>query len=102
MTIDIMELAKNLPNLTISLTLADLNKFGEELVRKSKQNLEEILSDEKQERYLTPKQTAEMLSCSIVTLWRHDKRGILTPVYWGGLKKYKYSQIKSILNGGVK
>ena len=50
------------------------------------------------EYLLTPEETAELLKVSSVTLWRWDKSGYLTPVYVGGKKRYRNSDISKIMN----
>lgn len=94
---NLIELAKEIPNLTVSVTLSDLFEFGEELVRNSKKQLEQIISDESSEKYLSPTKVAELLECALSTIWRHDKRGYLKPVYFGSKKRYRFSDIKKIM-----
>ena len=101
MRTDLISLAKEVPNITVSVTLSDLFEFGEELVRTSKRQLEQILNDEAAEKYLTPQKVAELLDCDLSTIWRHDKRGYLKPVFFGAKKRYKLSDIKKILEGGA-
>lgn len=50
------------------------------------------------EYLLTPEETAELLKVSSVTLWRWDKQNYLTPVYVGGKKRYRNSDISKIIN----
>lgn len=57
------------------------------------------LATEKAKEYLlTPEEAAELLKVSSVTLWRWDKSGYLTPVYVGGKKRYRNSDIHKIMN----
>lgn len=57
------------------------------------------LATEKAKEYLlTPEEAAELLKVSSVTLWRWDKSGYLTPVYVGGKKRYRNSDISKIMN----
>jgi excisionase family DNA binding protein len=50
----------------------------------------------KSERYLTTEQVSEMLSVSRVTLWTWAKKGILNPVKFGNLSRYKLSEIENL------
>jgi len=94
---DLITLAKEVPNLTISVTLSDLFEFSEELVRNSKKQLEQIISDEATEKYLSIDKTAELLGVDKSTLWRFGKRNYLNPVEIGGRRRYKLSDINKIL-----
>jgi hypothetical protein len=94
MATNLMALAKEIPNITISVTLSDLFEFGEELVKKSRHQLEQKLSDESVEKYLSPDKTAEFLEVTKPTLWRWDKNDYLKPISIGGKKRYRYSDLK--------
>jgi predicted DNA-binding transcriptional regulator AlpA len=96
---NLLALAKEVPNITISVTLSDLYEFGEELVRKSKQQLEQLLQDEATEKYLSIEKTAELLEINKSSLWRWDKQNYLKPISIGGKRRYKMSDIKRILEG---
>ena len=95
-----MTLVKEAPNLTVAITLSDLFEFGEELVRSSKQNLVQIISDENAEKYFSPKVAAEQLDVDLSTLWRWAKQGYLVPLELGGKRRYRKSDIDKILKKG--
>ena len=94
---NIAQLAQSCPELTVNVKLGELIEAVEHCVNSTRSNLEEIIQDEAQEKYLTPKKTAEMLDCNLSTLWRHDKKGYLKPVHFGAKKRYKLSEIKKIM-----
>lgn len=52
------------------------------------------------EYLLTPEEAAELLKVSNVTLWRWNKSNYLTPVYVGGKKRYRNSDIAKIIEKG--
>lgn len=94
------ELAKEIPNLTISVSLADLQAFHKEVIENTRRELEEVVISDKAETYPTPKQVCEILGVDNSTLWRYGKKGYLVPIEVGGKRRYRMSDIKKILNGG--
>jgi len=100
-SMDILSLSKQIPDLTISVRAADLTEMVRFCVSEMKLQLEQKLTDESVEKYLSPQKVAELLECDISTIWRHDKKGFLNPVYFGGKKRYKYSDIKKIMGGAA-
>ena len=99
-SINLIELVKEVPNLTISVTLSDLFDFGDELVRNSKKELEKIISDEAAEKYLSIEKAAELLDVDKSTLWRWNKSDYLKPILLGGKRRYRLSDINKILMKG--
>jgi hypothetical protein len=51
------------------------------------------------ERYLTSKQVCELMQISNVCRHNYEKRGILTRVDFGGLPRYRLSDIEKQLKG---
>lgn len=49
---------------------------------------------------LTPDSAASTLTVSLTTLWRWAKSGYLTPIYIGGKKRYRRSDVMAILEQG--
>jgi DNA-binding transcriptional MerR regulator len=47
------------------------------------------------EKYLTARQMAEKLQVNRTTLWRWEKKGTLTPLKIGGVKRYSQDQLKT-------
>lgn len=82
------------------ITQADLKEFAMTLIEDTKKELEEKILADKTERYMSPKDVAEMLGINPSTLWRWSNRKYLTPSNVGGKKRYKYSDIKKLLEGG--
>lgn len=55
------------------------------------------------EMLLTPTEVCEQLKISDVTLWRWQKAEYLTPLYIGGKRRFKSSEVQAIIEkGGVK
>jgi len=98
---NLITLAKEVPNLIVSVTLSDLFEFGEELVRNSKKQLEQIISDEASEKYLSIDKTAEILGVDKSSLWRWNKSNYLKHIEIGGKRRYRMSDINKILGKGA-
>ena len=89
-------------NVIYQLTSKDLQRFAMTLIDNTKKELEEKILADKTERYMSPKDVAEMLGVNPSTLWRWSNSKYLTPSNVGGKKRYKYSDIKKLLEGGDK
>ncbi|MFY9154116.1 MAG: helix-turn-helix domain-containing protein [Prolixibacteraceae bacterium] len=100
MSSKLIELAKEMPGLSINANFADLVAAFREVAKEHKKELEEIVISEKAETYPTPKQVCEILGVDNSTLWRYKKRNYLVPIEVGGKRRYRMSDIKKILNGG--
>lgn len=85
-------------NITIGLT--DLQDYSNDLIQKTKNELEAVVIAEKAETYLTRLLTCDFLKVDQSTLFRWAKRGYLMPVEVGGKRMYRMSDLKRILNGG--
>lgn len=96
----IQELIKTEANITISIGINDLRAWHNEVITSTKKELEDVVLAEKAEKYLSPAQVSEMLGVDLTTLWRWAKKKYLTPVEVGGKRRYRMSEIRSILNGG--
>jgi predicted DNA-binding transcriptional regulator AlpA len=94
---DIIELIKSRANVTFNLTGAELAAFADELIAKTKQELEETIVESRKEIYYTRKQVAEMLSINLTTLWNWKNKNYLQPIHVGGQVRYRKSDIDRIL-----
>ena len=68
--IDIAELAKHCPDVTISIKAGDLIEANKKLVEDVRSSLEQKIRDEHEEKFLSPDEVCEMLNVSKPTLWR--------------------------------
>lgn len=102
MSSKLLELAKEIPNLKIEVTLADMLAFHKEVIADTKKELEEVVISEKAETYPSPKQVCEILDVSKPTLWRWKNQGYLVPIEVGGKRRYRMSDVKKIVNCGKK
>lgn len=96
--IDIAELAKHCPDVTISIKIGDLMEANKQLVEDVRSSLEKQIRDENEEKYLSSDDVCEMLDVSKPKLWRWEKMEYLIPLRVGGKVRYKLSEVKQILN----
>ncbi len=98
--VDIIELAKACPNAIISIKVGDLIEANEALINRTKEQLEQIVTDANTETYPSREKVAEILGIDKSTLWRWAKRGILVPIEVGGKRRYRMSDVRRMLNNG--
>jgi Helix-turn-helix domain len=89
-------------NITVSVSLVDLKEFADTLIEHTKMQLEDDIISDKAETYLTRLQVSEMLKIDLSTLWNWNKKGYLTHYELGGKRRYKMSEVKSILTKSKK
>ena len=88
------ELAKNI---RIEASGDALLAFGESIHQKAMDAIRKE-STKSTDELLTPKQFAEALQISLVTLWSWDKKEITHPVRIGNQKRYRRSDLEKIMN----
>ena len=96
---DVIELAKQCPDLNITVKVGELLEVVEYCVDKTRKDLEQLVTDQHTETYPGVDAVAKMLDVDKSTLWRWRKQGYLTPVEIGGKRRYKMSDVKRILEG---
>jgi DNA-binding transcriptional MerR regulator len=99
MNTTLIEAAKQCPEMVVSIKVGDLIQANNLLIEQARAQLEQKIADASAETYLTTEKVREMLSVSITTLWRWEKRGYLVPISYGGQKRYRKSDIEKILEG---
>lgn len=82
-------------NVIYQITARDLEEYSVNLIQKVLDNIG------KAELRLRPKEAAELLDCSITSLWRKDKAGITHPIKIGGKSYYDYSEIIKVRDGEI-
>lgn len=95
---DFSDFITNKHNLSVNISFDDLQKIVNYIISETRNELAQSVVDEKSETYLTAKQTSEKLDVDLTTLWRWEKQGILLPVRAGKKRRYKMSDIRSMLN----
>lgn len=93
----LLELAEERRNIIISISLSDLIECNEELIRRTKIELEQQITDAASETYPSIKKVAEILDVNKTTLWRWAKSGYLVPLEIGGKRRYRMSDVNRIL-----
>lgn len=101
MFIDIADISKKYPNLSITVNALDLERFGVELLNKARSQYEaeiaERIAAESDRALLTAKEVASYFSVSTRTITRWRKAGYLTPIFIGGITKYRRADCKRLL-----
>jgi len=99
MATDLIMLAKECPNLTVSIKLSELVEANNLLIQETKRELEQLITDQNTESYPSRDKVMEILGVSAATLWRWDKMGYLSPLNVGGKRRYRMSDVRRILEG---
>ena len=100
MEVNIIELASQCPDITISVKASDLIAAGktikEELLEAINTNQTEAPAKEP-EQLLSREETMAKFRISSATIWRWKKCGYLVPVKVGSMDRYRLSDINNIL-----
>lgn len=94
---NIPELIRSGANVTLAVSIDDLREWHQEVIKDTKKELECMITDANTETYPSAEKVCEILDINKTTLWRWEKKGYLVPVKVGGKRRYKMSDIKSIL-----
>lgn len=101
MEANIIELAKNCPDLTISVKASDIIQAGRAIKEELLEELRLVSREENQsenERLLSREETMDKFKISSATIWRWKKNGYLVPIKVGTMDRYRLSDINSILS----
>ena len=96
---NVIELAKQCPDVTISLKAGELLEMVNYCVSTTRKELEQQITDTNTETYPSVEQVAKILDVDKSTLWRWSKQGYLIPIEVGGKRRYRMSDVKRILEG---
>lgn len=100
MEVNIIELARQCPEVTISVKASDLVEMGKTLKDELLQDLRGVLPEtptREEDSFLTREETMKKLGVSSATLWRWKKCSYLVPVQLGAMDRYRISDINAIL-----
>jgi len=103
-SLDIMELLTRCPNATVNVQASDLGVFARKLVAETRQEFEReraAIEAGRAEVYQEPETVKAILKISESTLYRLGKAKILEPIWVGGLKRYRQSDIDKLVQGRV-
>lgn len=102
----IAEIARDYPQMSITIPAADLLEFGKQLVADTMEaaRQEEAARSKESEadEMLTAAEACKFLGITDATLWRWRKRGYISSQPVGGRIKFKKADCRRILNGGEK
>lgn len=97
MNLNLKEILECGSNVSITLNAKDLQEAINYTISSTRKELEELITDDKKDAYLSPKQVSEMLNVNSSTLWRWKQCGYLIPLEIGGKRRYRKSIIKDML-----
>lgn len=100
MEANIIDLAKQCPEITISIKASDLIEAGRTIKEELLQDLGAITPGQQpaeEETFFSRDETMNKLKISSTTLWRWKKCGYLVPVQLGSMDRYRLSDINAIL-----
>lgn len=83
----------------VMMTEADLNNLARRLILDTKQELESVIAEGKSDRLVSIDEAAVMLGVSRSTLWKWNKKGYLKHIEVGGKRRYRMSDINTIMMG---
>lgn len=102
----IAEIARDFPQMCITIPAADLLEFGKQLItdtmEAARQEEAARIKEAEAGEMLTAAEACKFLGITDATLWRWRKRGIITGQPVGGRIKFKKADCRRILNGGGK
>ena len=87
---------------TLAVTADDLRKWHKEVINDTKREMEKAAIADKSNNLIDAKQVSTMLSVDMTTLWRWEKKGYLQAFKIGGKRKYKLSDVESLIKGDQK
>ena len=99
MDLDIIKLARECPGVILSIKVEDLVEANQQLIDRTKSELEQSIAQKGAVTYLTRAMVLSKLNIAPATLWRWGKSGYLVPVNIGGQRRYKSTDIDEILEG---
>ena len=94
---NIIDVKNMYPEVNITIKVGELLEMVEYTIKRTRQELEQQITDANTETYPSPEQVAKILDVDKSTLWRWDKKDFLKPVKIGGKNRYKMSDVKRIL-----
>lgn len=89
MNIDIYEIAKENPNVSITVSAADLQRFAERIIEETTEKAKKTASD-----LLTKKQVREIFHVNDATIWRWEQEGRLKR--WGNAGRKVYYRVSDV------
>lgn len=96
---DLISMAKEFPNMTVSIRLGDLLQAQDQLIKKARDEerkyMEKVSGDF--DDLIPRNQVIKMLHVNASTLWRWEKEEYLPAVRWGTAVYYRRSSIEKLI-----
>ncbi len=101
MGIDLISLAKECPDMVISIKISDLLEACRTMLEESQLQAQETKRTPAygEEEYITREKAMQILDVSGPTMWRWMKNGYLVPVHIGTKVRYRMSDVMRIKEG---
>ncbi len=101
MGIDLISLAKECPDMVISIKITDLLEACRTMLEESQIQVQDNKRtfNASEEEYITRTKAMEILDVSNPTMWRWMKNGYLVPVHIGTKVRYRMSDVMKIKEG---
>lgn len=100
MEVNLIQLATQCPDITISIKVSDLLEAGriikDEIIDELRANQDERPAPAS-EQLLSREETMEKFRISSATIWRWKKCGYLVPIKVGSMDRYRLSDINALL-----
>lgn len=100
MEVNLIQLATQCPDITISIKVSDLLEAGriikDEIIDELRANQDERPAPAS-EQLLSRDETMEKFRISSATIWRWKKCGYLVPIKVGSMDRYRLSDINALL-----
>ena len=101
MDYSIIDLAKQIPGVSLTIPAGELERFGEALIegtiKRYREDLAAREAEERNEKLLTAKEVAKKFGVCTKTVTRWRKAGVISPIPVGGLLKYRNSDCLRII-----
>ena len=99
--VDIMKLIRDYPDYPCIVRAKDLDHYSHQLVDGVREEMEKQMAKimaEKREEYIIPDEVESTYHISRTTLYRLAKAGILVPVWVGGQRRFRRSELEAYIN----
>lgn len=95
--VNLIELSKHYPDMTINIKIGDLIEANKKLIEDVRSSLEKQIREENEEKYLSADEVCKLINVSKPTLWRWEKIEYLIPIRVGGKVRYKLSEVEKTI-----
>lgn len=92
---NLLELAKQMPGVSVTISLEDLLSANKQLIEDAKRA--EIEKEAERQDLLTASEVCKILRITTQTLWRWEKVGDISSIQVGGQKRYNRADINKLL-----